>query len=469
MFSAKVVGRASLAGQFTRSALGMTFALAIVLEICFAWLTWTLLIQQERQVLEQRISAVYALIDSAAFDETVLLHEISENVTPPREIMLHIRSTVLSENVETPGFSENLPSVVDRSQDAAEGQSIVRSPLGGTYLVYQVERDLPDVAGGPGKATIWGAANIALDVAYFRTYVVSTVALTALCFIAVGIVHLLIARRHLRPLQSLTEETKAIAPLNLNVMLTTEGLPNELFLLAEAHNLLLARLKETITSLSTYADNAAHELRGPVGRILSMSERILAQTHETPETRHFVQRLIKETMDLRDLLNKVLFLARADSRMVPIDITDVDIGAVLGSIFEIFEPAALDAGIELTIDTSPDLVWPSDRTFLRQLLANLVENSLRHTPKGGRVTIRARSVEDNLLIEVVDTGTGISSDDLSHVFERFYQTDSSRSSRSGSGLGLSVVASLVRLLNGTITAESMMNHGTTFSTRFRRI
>jgi two-component system heavy metal sensor histidine kinase CusS len=469
MFSARAAGRSSLAGQFTRSALGMSFVLALVLVACFAWLTWTLLVEQEHQVLDQRITTILPFLDAAEVDEIGLMHEIIENVTPPREIMLHVQSTVLSEDQETPGFSDNLPGLVETSPIPVDGRSIVKSPLGGAYLVYRDERILMHAPGGPTKVTIWAASNIALDLEYFRKYVIWTVALTALCFGGVGMVHQLIARNQLRPLKALTDETKSISPLNLDVMLTTEGLPSELFLLAEAHNLLLARLKETITSLSTYADNAAHELRGPVGRILSMAERTLAETPESPETRQHVHRLIEEAMDLRDLLNKVLFLARADSRMVRTDITSVDIGAVLAAIFEVFEPAAMDAGILLTIDAQPGLSWSADSTFLRQALANLVENALRHTPKGGRVTISARTVEDQLLIEVADTGTGIAPEDITHVFERFYQADTARSSSSGTGLGLAVVASLVRLLNGTVTAESRMHQGTTFSMQFGAI
>lgn len=129
--------------------------------------------------------------------------------------------------------------------------------------------------------------------------------------------------------------------------------------------------------------------------------------------------------------------------------------------------ALADAGLTLTTVPSADPAITADPVRLRQALDNLVSNAVRHTPRGGSITVSGRREGDDVVFEVADTGEGISAENLPHVFDRFWLADPSRSrSSGGSGLGLAIVRNLVEAHGGTVAAASTPGHGTTFTLRF---
>ncbi|EOD66652.1 sensor histidine kinase, partial [Amycolatopsis vancoresmycina] len=127
---------------------------------------------------------------------------------------------------------------------------------------------------------------------------------------------------------------------------------------------------------------------------------------------------------------------------------------------------AAAAGVTLTVSADGETVVHADPVRLRQVVGNLVTNAVRHTPPGGRVTIRTSSTVDTVTLAVADTGTGIAAADLPHVFDRFWRAEKSRSRQTGgSGLGLAIVRHLVQAHGGTVTAESEVDTGSTFTVR----
>jgi two-component system sensor histidine kinase BaeS len=158
-------------------------------------------------------------------------------------------------------------------------------------------------------------------------------------------------------------------------------------------------------------------------------------------------------------------LSLADAGQLQLIRTDVDVGELLAGVTESARAVAEDKGVILRLDVAPEPIRvEGDIDRLRQVFSNLVSNALRYTPEGGTIALDARTREGGAQITVCDTGIGISVADLPHVFDRFYRGSSARDRASGgSGLGLAIARALVEAHGGTITVESTVGQGTTFT------
>ena len=169
---------------------------------------------------------------------------------------------------------------------------------------------------------------------------------------------------------------------------------------------------------------------------------------------------------MNHLVGGLLQLSRLQAGELPLAREPLDLAEFLRASARRFEPAAAEAGVALRVDTGPvPVLFEGDRARLNQVLGNLIDNALRHTPRGGSVDLLGRVAEGGpaprLEIVVRDTGAGIPAEDLPRVFERFYQADKSRAAgRGGAGLGLAIVKELVELHGGAMRAESAPGRGT---------
>jgi two-component system sensor histidine kinase BaeS len=177
--------------------------------------------------------------------------------------------------------------------------------------------------------------------------------------------------------------------------------------------------------------------------------------------------LNEETVVLQHVVDDLRDLAAADSGSLTLTSTAVAIGPVLHQVAEAQRGAAENGGVDLsvTIDENVGDGW-LDPVRLRQIVGNLLSNALRHTPPGGRVGVHARMNARDLIIEVADTGAGISALDLPRVFDRFWRADTARGRASGgSGLGLAIARQLAQAHGGELTARSVVGLGSTFTLR----
>jgi two-component system heavy metal sensor histidine kinase CusS len=229
---------------------------------------------------------------------------------------------------------------------------------------------------------------------------------------------------------------------------------------------MLDRLVTAYRSLSAYADNAAHELRGPVGRMLLKTEVALDRSDLAPAHREDLESLHDDASGLRDVLNSVLFQARAENGIVTLDHRPVDVAETLQCLGALSAPVAEDGGIDFAIDCAEGLVWPLDGKLFQQAVSNLVENALHHSRSEGRLQITAQPMGNRLCVTVEDTGVGIAPEHLPQVFDRFFRADQVRGPGSGSGLGLAIVRSLARLHGGSVDIDSDPSWGTKVRLRF---
>nr|NNM90751.1 HAMP domain-containing protein [Bacilli bacterium] len=214
-----------------------------------------------------------------------------------------------------------------------------------------------------------------------------------------------------------------------------------------------------------FVANVSHELRTPLSMLQGYSEALLDDFGEDPELQHELTSIIhEETLRMRRLVNELLDLAQLESGQFSMTRTPIDVIDVMDRVLRKFQGLFQERNLWIVAQyEASKAVIEGDADRLEQVLTNLVDNALRHTLAGG-VTLRLREVGENYTISVVDTGQGISQEDLAFVFERFYKVDKARTrAKGGTGLGLSIVYNLVAAHQGSIEVTSVVDTGTTFT------
>lgn len=218
---------------------------------------------------------------------------------------------------------------------------------------------------------------------------------------------------------------------------------------------------------SDFIANVSHELRTPIAMLQGYSEAILDGVVTTEEERNDMIRVIyDESKRMSRLVTDLLDLARMESGHMSLYKDEVLLVSVIERMTHKFDQTAKESHVNLLIETNfSDDTWISiDEDRIEQVLTNLVDNAIRHTPAEGSVTVSITNEQNYAKIQVRDTGQGIPQDDLPYVFERFYKADKARTrSKGGTGLGLAITKNIVEAHNGTISVESVEQQGTTFT------
>lgn len=212
--------------------------------------------------------------------------------------------------------------------------------------------------------------------------------------------------------------------------------------------------------------NVSHELRTPISMMQGYSEAIVDDIAGTDEEKKEMASVIyDESLRMGRLVNELLDLARMEAGHIQLTMEETDVNSFLQRITRKFQGLAKEKEINLEHDLqSKNLSIQFDPDRIEQVMTNLIDNAIRHTPHYGEVKVIERSDERGLLIEVKDSGSGIPEEDLPFVFERFYKADKARTrGRSGTGLGLAIAKNIIEAHKGHITVQSKTGHGTTFS------
>ena len=213
--------------------------------------------------------------------------------------------------------------------------------------------------------------------------------------------------------------------------------------------------------------DASHELKTPMVMLSGYSEALLDDIVTEPDEVKEMVSIIKDESDrMNKLVNELLIIARMDSDEVLYDITPQDFNILLEELHQRFSFEMRDNELTLEINIPADtVVFPFDYDKLNQVFTNLIDNAIRYTKAGGVITINVSREDDGYItVEVKDTGTGIKRENLKHIFERFYKADEARTrGKHGTGLGLYIVSNIITNHDGTITADSLVGEGTTFT------
>ena len=276
----------------------------------------------------------------------------------------------------------------------------------------------------------------------------------------------LIARSVARPLQGMAGAAEAIAQGKYDQQLPLEG-PEEVQRVAESFNIMSAQVAATRQAQRDFVANVSHDLKTPVTSIQGWSQALLDGTAVSAEDQTQAANIIYgEAERMGRMVAQLLDLARIESGQLKLNYTLLDLAEIGTVVRQNLLPRAQAHQIHLTFEAEPlPPIW-GDYDRLMQVVSNLVDNALNHTPTGGRVHMAARPYGDKAVeLTVQDTGKGMPPEQLSRIFERFYQVDKSRmreGGRGGTGLGLSIVQELVLLHNGRILARSEEGKGSLF-------
>jgi two-component system OmpR family sensor kinase len=285
---------------------------------------------------------------------------------------------------------------------------------------------------------------------------------------ALGILFGVLASRSLTsPLSRLAEAARAIGARDLTRRVEVEG-SDEVKEVAQAFNDMAATLEGAETLRRNLLADVAHELRTPLSVLQGNLRAILDDVY--PLDKAEVARLYEETRLLSRLVNDLHELAQAEAGQLRLNRQTTNLADLIQSTAAAFSPAAEAKGVILSTQIPPDMPFVlADPARLTQVLHNLLANALRHTPSGGTISLRAGcelGKEREVWLAVRDSGEGISSEDLPHVFDRFYRADPARSrATGGAGLGLAIVRAIVEAHGGRVSATSdgVPGHGSTFT------
>jgi heavy metal sensor kinase len=279
-----------------------------------------------------------------------------------------------------------------------------------------------------------------------------------------------LARRATEPVADILRSAERLKPTRLGDRLAIRGTGDELDTLAVTINRLLDQVAAHVDRQEQFVADAAHELRGPLAAMRSAIEVAISHDRTPEEYRETLTEVLDEAYALSKLANGLLTLAEASDDSRPRPTESVDLAAIARQSVAMFTAAAEDRGLSIDLTTSGTTIVAGDAPQLRQVLGNLLDNAIRFTPPGGRlhVTVRADAPRDTVALIVADTGIGIATAHLGHVFDRFYKVDAARShdddGRSG-GLGLPICKAIVERHGGAIAVASQPDSGTTVTVR----
>jgi two-component system OmpR family sensor kinase len=279
------------------------------------------------------------------------------------------------------------------------------------------------------------------------------------------------------PLRHLAKAAQAVAEGNYDHRVTVEG-PTEVQELARNFDLMAEQVQASRQSQRDFLANVSHDLKTPLTSIQGFAQAITDGAAGDPDSiRHSASVIQDEAQRMSRMVTELLDLARIESGQIVMRREPVQVSAVLRDCVDKFALRAQQCGVKLDLRQTPNdpAVISGDGDRLAQVFNNLLDNALKHTPSGGKVTVAARSLAGSSIVRrgkawpagvevsVSDTGSGIPPEDLSHIFERFYQVDKSRQRSGGLGLGLAIVKQIVEAHHGIVQAESVVGIGSRFT------
>ncbi len=289
--------------------------------------------------------------------------------------------------------------------------------------------------------------------------------ITSLIIAGLGLIYLI--RQWGAPLAALSETASKINfdTLGRQRLFAPADAP-ELARLAESFNELLDRVEAMHASQFRFVADASHELRTPLTILRGEIDVALRRPRSPEEYADVLQSSREEIERLSRLTENLLTLARADAKQALVRREPVDLAAIASEVCRKLAPLSEQRRVALACEASDAAMVTGDAIALEQVIFNLTENALRYTPGGESATVRVARSATEAVVEVADHGSGISSEHLPHLFDRFYRVDKARSREfGGAGLGLSIVKTLVEAHGGRVEVRSEVGRGSTFTVR----
>ncbi|MGH8379477.1 heavy metal sensor histidine kinase [Pseudomonas sp.] len=435
--------RLSLGSRLALLFAACTAAVSLTAGVLFSRASQHHFIELDQQLLESRLSVLRQMLDGVHDPASLAprLPALQSELSHQTDLAVRVRG---SDGRVWFDSQANLP---DSPQ--VPGLSTLRS-TSSDYRSLCVNLD----NGDPQSAQL----TLFLDITHHQHFLQRmqqliwlTVGLSAL---ATALLGAWAARSGLRPLRQMGEVASKVSARSLTTRLPESQMPVELAELAQTVNAMLERLDDAFQRLSAFSADIAHELRTPLSNLLTHTQVTLTRPRGLDEYREALHSNLEELQWMAQLVNDMLYLAKADHGLLMPSRQRLALEEEADALLEYYMPLAEEAGVTLHRDGQASL--EGDRHMLRRALSNLLDNALRFTPAQGEIRVSIEVRDDQVRLQVANTGNPIDPPLLPRLFDRFYRADPAR--REGSsehaGLGLAITRSIVQAHGGSIRAES---------------
>jgi heavy metal sensor kinase len=310
-----------------------------------------------------------------------------------------------------------------------------------------------------------GASGTAADATLTQVLIMLAVGLPVAVGVAVAGGFLLV-RRALEPVERITAKAEAITQHNLSERLPVVKSGDEIERLSVSLNHMISRLEDAIRGSKQFVADASHELRTPLTVMRGELEGMAQDAQLGRDTREALGSVLEEVDRLAEIVEGLFALSRLDAGEAPAERVRFDLAELAATTADQMSLLAEDKQVSVACESAAGVTVEGDRARLKQVVVNLLDNAIKYTPRGGRVSLSVRRDGAFAVLDVADTGIGIPTEALAHVFKRFYRVDGSRSREGGgAGLGLSIVKSICLAHGAEVEVTSVPGEGSRFRIR----
>lgn len=287
--------------------------------------------------------------------------------------------------------------------------------------------------------------------------------LNVLSFLVSIILGFIMSKRALAPIEKIVKQAKSISGSDLSKRINIQGPDDELKRLAETFNEMIASIEKRYEIQNRFALDASHEIATPLSVINGYIDIIRRWGKDDPEIfNEAIVSIKKEIKNMTQLLDKLLFVARTDNDISEIEKEEFCLNELIVEIIK--ESKLIHANFDIHLNSNESLSVYADRGLIKQMIRAILDNSIKYSKESTQILVDSKKVKDKFEIEITDQGMGISSEDLPHIFDRFYRVDKARTRvLGGSGLGLSIVKWIAEAHGGSVKVESRLGKGTKVS------
>ncbi len=265
----------------------------------------------------------------------------------------------------------------------------------------------------------------------------------------------------LKPIANLQSAIKKVTDGDFSITLKEKNFFDEIENINHNFNIMVSELKANQNMQDEFVSNVSHEFKTPLSAIEGYATLLQDKTLTDEERDEYTQEIIQTTKAMSELVGNMLLLSKISNQVIDCKKDSVMIDEQIRKIVVLLEPKWTEKNIEFDVDLD-ELSIVSNSSLIANVWRNLIENAIKFSPHGGKITISLKRINDNAIFTIVDQGDGVKEEDKEHIFEKFYQADTSHR-QEGNGLGLSIVKKIIDLLGGTISVDNVDGCGCCFT------
>lgn len=302
-------------------------------------------------------------------------------------------------------------------------------------------------------------SQIIYEIAYMSLIIILVTCLGILLTLFFGIPA---NRKVLHPIREMTQTVKNISAQNLTLRISVADSKDELKELTRAFNEMMNEIEDAYTKQQQFVSDASHELRTPISVIQGYANMLNRWGKNDPKVmQESIDAIINESDNMKDLVEKLLFIARNDKNTLKLNVEEFNLNELILEVQKETEMIDNNHMYECFLDNV--LLVSADKNSIKQVLRIIIDNAIKYTPSQGKIILKTTVEDGYAIISIADTGIGISKDELTHIFDRLYRSDKSRTKeKAGHGLGLYIAKIIVLRHKGKIKVKSKENLGTEF-------